>query len=66
MRLLVGGLLLMLALPPLALAQDSVIVIDPDQPPGDSVVIRGGPAPGVVAELLAFYNDSGTPACRAT
>jgi hypothetical protein len=60
MRLLVGGLLLMLALPPLASAQDSVIVIDPDQPPGDSVVIRGGPAPGVVAELLAFYNDSGT------
>jgi len=60
MRLLVGGLLLMLALPPLASAQDSVIVIDPDQPPGDSAVVRGGPAPGVVTELLAFYNDSGT------
>jgi hypothetical protein len=60
MRLLVGGLLLMLALPPLARGQDSVIVIDPDQPPGDSAVVRGGPAPGVVAELLAFYNDSGT------
>ena len=30
MRLLVGGLLLMLVLPALARAQDSVIVIDPD------------------------------------
>jgi hypothetical protein len=60
MRLLVGGLLLLLALPPLARAQDSVIVIDPDQPPGDSAVVRGGPPPAVVAELLAFYNDSGT------
>lgn len=60
MRLLVGGLLLMLVLPPLARAQDSVIVIDPDQPPGDSAVVRAGPAPDVVAELLDFYNDSGT------
>jgi hypothetical protein len=60
MRLLVGGLLLMLVLPPLARGQDSVIVIDPDQPTGDSAVVRGGPAPGVVTELLAFYNDSGT------
>ena len=60
MRLLVGGLLLMLALPALARAQDSVIVIDPDQPPGDSAVVHAGPAPDVVAELLDFYNDSAT------
>ena len=60
MRLLVGGLLVLLALPALARAQDSVIVIDPDLPPGDSAVVRGGPPPDVVAELLAFYNDSAT------
>jgi hypothetical protein len=60
MRLLAGGLLLLLAAPPLLRAQDSVIVIDPDLPPGDSAVVRGGPPPDVVAELLAFYNDSAT------
>jgi hypothetical protein len=60
MRLLVGGLLLSLLLPPLARAQDSVIVIDPDQPPGDSAVVRAGPPPDVVAELLGIYNDSAT------
>ena len=60
MRLLVGGLLLLLVLPAAARAQDSVIVIDPDQPPGDSAVVRAGPAPDIVAELLAFYNDSTT------
>lgn len=60
MRLRVGGLLLLLALPRLLRAQDSVIVIDPDQPPGDPAVVRPGPAPGVVAELLASYNDSST------
>jgi hypothetical protein len=60
MRFLVGGLLLLLVLAHPALAQDSVIVIDPDQPAGDSAVVRAGPAPEVVAELLAFYNDSAT------
>ncbi len=60
MRLLVGGLLLLLVLPAAARAQDSVIVIDPDQPPGDSAIVRAGPAPDIVAELLAFYNDSTT------
>ena len=60
MRLLAGGLLLLLALPPVLQAQDSVIVIDPDLPPGDSAVVRGGPPPAVVAELLDFYNDSAT------
>src|SRR5919109_2971758 len=40
-------------------AQDSVIVIDPDAPPVDTVM-RGGPPPGVVADLIAFYNDSAT------
>ena len=60
MRPLVGGLLILLALPPLLRAQDSVIVIDPDLPPGDSIAEHAGPAPDVVAELLAFYNDSAT------
>jgi hypothetical protein len=60
MRCLVGGLFLLLALPPLLRAQDSVIVIDPDQPVGDSAVVRAGPPPDVVAEVLAFYNDSST------
>ena len=40
-------------------AQDSVIVIDPDAPPVDTLM-RGGPPPEVVAELIAFYNDSAT------
>ena len=60
MRFPVGGLLLLLALPGGLRAQDSVIVIDPDLPPGDSAVVRAGPPPDVVAELLAFYNDSAT------
>ena len=41
------------------LAQDSVIVIDPDAPPVDTLM-RGGPPADVIAELIAFYNDSGT------
>jgi hypothetical protein len=57
MRLLVAGLLLSFVRP--LLAQDSVIVIDPNAPPSDSVV-RGGPPSEVVAELIAFFNDSGT------
>jgi Omp85 superfamily domain len=57
MRLVAVGLLMMLACP--AWAQDSVIVIDPNARPGQSVV-RGGPPPQVVAELIAFYNDSAT------
>lgn len=57
MRLLLAGLTLVLASP--LWAQDSVIVIDPNAPPSDSTV-RGGPPPDVVAELVAFYNDSGT------
>ena len=60
MRHLLGGLLLLLFTSPALRAQDSVIVIDPDLPPGDSTVVRAGPPPGVVAELLAFYNDSTT------
>jgi hypothetical protein len=60
MRLLVGGLLLLWTLPSVLRAQDSVIVIDPDLPPGDSSIVRAGPTPDVVAELLAFYNDSAT------
>jgi hypothetical protein len=60
MRLPVGGLLLLLALPPLLRAQDSVIVIDPDLPPGDSAVVRAGPPPDVVTAVLDFYNDSST------
>jgi hypothetical protein len=60
MRHLLGGLLVLLAIPTLARAQDSVIVIDPDLPPGDTAVARSGPPPGIVAELLDFYNDSST------
>ncbi|MEO6057537.1 MAG: BamA/TamA family outer membrane protein [Gemmatimonadales bacterium] len=60
MRLPLGGLLLILSLPPLLRAQDSVIVIDPDLPAGDSALVQAGPAPDIVAELLDFYNDSAT------
>ena len=52
-------LLLLLARPTAAGAQDSVIVIDPDAPPMDTVELVG-PPPAVLAELIAFYNDSGT------
>ena len=55
MRLLIAGLMLVLTSP--GWAQDSVIVIDPNAPPTDSVV-RAGPPPDVVAELIALYNDS--------
>jgi len=54
MRLLIAGLMLVLASP--GWAQDSIIVIDPNAPP-DSVV-RAGPPPDVVAELIALFNDS--------
>src|SRR4051812_30631658 len=57
MRLLLAGLTLVLASS--LQVQDSVIVIDPNAPPSDSVV-RGGPPPEVVSELIAFYNDSMT------
>jgi len=60
MRHLLGGLLVLLVLPGLLRAQDSVIVIDPDLGPGDSAVVRGGPSQAVVSELIAFYNDSST------
>jgi hypothetical protein len=60
MRLLAGGLLFLLAMPPLLRAQDSVIVIDPDLAPGDSSIVRAGPPADIVSELLAFYNDSAT------
>ena len=51
-------LALLLAALPLR-AQDSVIVIDPDAPPVDTLE-RGGPPPEILAELIAFYNDSAT------
>ena len=57
MRLLAAGLMLMLGAP--LRAQDSVIVIDPNAPANDSVV-RAGPPPDVIAELIALYNDSAT------
>lgn len=50
---------LFLLLPNLLRAQDSVIVIDPDAPPTDTL-LRGGPPPAVVAELIRMFNDSGT------
>jgi hypothetical protein len=57
MRLLLAGLMLVLASP--LGAQDSVIVIDPNAPHTDSLV-GAGPPPEVVAELIALYNDSGS------
>jgi hypothetical protein len=57
MRLLVAGLMLVLVRP--LSGQDSVIVIDPNAPPSDSIV-RSGPPPEVVTELIAFFNDSAT------
>jgi hypothetical protein len=57
MRLLVAGLMLLLAAP--LRGQDSVIVIDPNARPSDSIV-RGGPPQDIVAELIAFYNDTAT------
>ena len=57
MRLLVAGLCLALAVP--LHAQDSVIVIDPNAAPSDSVV-RGGPPTEIISELIHFYNDSTT------
>ncbi len=56
MRLLLAGLALLVV--PALRAQDSVIVINPDEPPGDSTVVRGGPPPDVVAALIAAFNDS--------
>ena len=55
MRLPVGGLLLLLALPPLLRAQDSVIVIDPDLAPGDSIVVHAGPSPDI--ESIVVYRS---------
>ena len=57
MRLLLAGLMLVLASP--GWAQDSIIVIDPNAPPTDSVV-RSGPPPEIIAELIARYNDTAT------
>ncbi|HXE57734.1 MAG TPA: BamA/TamA family outer membrane protein [Gemmatimonadales bacterium] len=51
--------LLLLALAPALHAQDSVIVIDPDAPPGDTLD-RGGLPPEVLREVLRVYNDPAT------
>jgi hypothetical protein len=53
------GVALLLVVARAAWAQDSVIVIDPNAQPSQPVV-RGGPPSEVVAELIAFYNDSAT------
>jgi hypothetical protein len=55
----VAGLVILLTLPAAALAQDSVIVFDPDAPPTDTVELVG-PPPEVLTELIEFYNDSAT------
>ena len=55
--LLALGLQLLVA--PALRGQDSVIVIDPDAPPVDTLM-RGGAPREVIAELIAFYNDSAT------
>src|ERR671923_211632 len=57
MRLMAVCLMLTLARP--LAGQDSVIVIDPNARPSDSFV-RESPPADVVAELIAFYNDSST------
>lgn len=54
-----AALLLLLVVPALAAAQDSVIVIDPDAPPSDTVELVGPPT-DVLAELIELYNDSTT------
>lgn len=53
-------LILAVSVVPALRAQDSVIVIDPDAPPGDSTMVRGGPPPEVIAELISTFNDSAT------
>jgi len=50
---------LQLLVTPALRGQDSVIVIDPDAPPVDTLM-RGGAPREVIAELIAFYNDSAT------
>ncbi len=54
-----AALLLLLGCASTLRAQDSVIVIDPDAPPADSLE-PVGPPPEVLAELIALYNDSTT------
>lgn len=51
-------LLLLFLIPASARAQDSVIVIDPDQPAADSTAL--GIPPAILDELLATWNDSAT------
>lgn len=58
MRAVAGVLFLIVLTSPLR-AQDSVIVIDPDAPPADSLE-RVGPPPEAVAQLIRLYNDSAT------
>lgn len=53
------ALALQLLISPALQGQDSVIVIDPDAPPVDTL-LRGGPPPAVIAELIDFYNDTAT------
>lgn len=50
--------LFLLALPAAAAAQDSVIVINPDEAGPDSASL--GLPPAILAELLTTWNDSGT------
>ena len=52
------ALLFLLLLPTVARAQDSVIVIDPDEPAADSTAL--GIPPAILEELLATWNDSAT------
>ncbi len=56
--LLFPAVLALLLLPAAAAAQDSVIVINPDAPVGDSAAL--GLPPDILAELLTTWNDSAT------
>ena len=55
--LLFGLLLGLLAAPPAARAQDSLVVIRPIVTPGDTVA-PGAPSPEVVARVIREFNDS--------
>lgn len=57
-RARLGLAALALLIVPALHGQDSVIVIDPDAPAGDSTIVRGGPPSEVIAALIAAFNDS--------
>src|SRR5881394_729230 len=57
MRLLIAGLMLALVSAARAQGQDTVIVLDPNAPPTDSLAPTGPPQ-AIVETLIARFNDS--------